>query len=150
PAVLVRGVERPAPLVPVRPAEHAGSVPKLVAAVAAGGAEAEPRRLVDQAFVQGEAHRPGTMARCRRMIDVADEVQAALESNQPVVALESTIIAHGLPYPDNLEIARELEEAVRAGGAVPATVAVIEGVARIGLDPATLERLARSEEHTSE
>ena len=77
------------------------------------------------------------------MIDVADEVQAALESNQPVVALESTIIAHGLPYPDNLEIARELEEAVRAGGAVPATVAVIEGVVRIGLDPATLERLAR-------
>ncbi len=77
------------------------------------------------------------------MIEVAAEVRDALAANQPVVALESTIIAHGLPYPDNLAVAHELEAAVRSGGAVPATVAVIEGVARIGLDDAALERLAR-------
>jgi pseudouridine-5'-phosphate glycosidase len=59
-----------------------------------------------------------------------------------VVALESTIIAHGLPYPDNLSVARELEATVRAAGAVPATVAVVEGRARIGLDEALLALLA--------
>ena len=73
---------------------------------------------------------------------VTDEVAAALANGQPVVALESTIIAHGLPYPDNLELARALEDDVRAGGAVPATIAVIDGHARIGLDAAALERLA--------
>jgi pseudouridine-5'-phosphate glycosidase len=77
------------------------------------------------------------------MIDIADEVHAALEDAEPVVALESTIIAHGLPYPQNLELARELEETVRAADAVPATIAVIRGVPRIGLDAATLEWLAR-------
>ncbi|HEU5055348.1 MAG TPA: pseudouridine-5'-phosphate glycosidase [Kofleriaceae bacterium] len=77
------------------------------------------------------------------MIAVSEEVRDALASNLPVVALESTLIAHGLPFPQNLETAHELEAAVRAGGAVPATVAVVEGVARIGLDAPTLERLAR-------
>jgi pseudouridine-5'-phosphate glycosidase len=77
------------------------------------------------------------------MIDVADEVQNALDASQPVVALESTIIAHGLPFPQNLETAREMEATVRAAGAIPATIAVIEGVARVGLDPAVLERFAR-------
>ncbi len=57
----------------------------------------------------------------------------------PVVALESTIISHGLPRPDNARLAREFEQAVRDGGAVPATVAVIDGQARIGLDDAALE-----------
>jgi pseudouridine-5'-phosphate glycosidase len=71
------------------------------------------------------------------------EVAEALDAVQPVVALESTIVAHGLPWPQNLEVARELEGAVRAGGAVPATIAVIDGIARIGLTPAELERLAR-------
>ncbi|MCX5747860.1 MAG: pseudouridine-5'-phosphate glycosidase [Proteobacteria bacterium] len=61
----------------------------------------------------------------------------------PRVALESTIIAHGLPWPDNLAIGRELEAAVRAGGATPATIAIVDGVPRIGLDDATLEALAR-------
>lgn len=60
-----------------------------------------------------------------------------------MVALESTIIAHGLPYPDNLDIARDLEESVRQAGATPATIAVIDGVPCIGLDPAGLEHIAR-------
>jgi len=63
-----------------------------------------------------------------------------------VVALESTIISHGLPRPDNARLAREFEQAVRDGGAVPATVAVIGGEARIGLDEAALDRLANDED----
>jgi pseudouridylate synthase len=70
------------------------------------------------------------------------EVAAALDEGRPVVALESTIISHGLPRPDNLRIAREIETSVRDGGAVPATVAIVDGQARIGLDDAALERVA--------
>ncbi|MGH8868458.1 MAG: pseudouridine-5'-phosphate glycosidase [Actinomycetes bacterium] len=61
-------------------------------------------------------------------------VTAALEAGRPVVALESTLLAHGLPRPANARVAREVEDAVRAEGAVPATVAVLDGVARVGLD----------------
>jgi len=70
------------------------------------------------------------------------EVADALAGGRPVVALESTIISHGLPRPDNLRIAREIEAAVRAGGAVPATVALVDGQARVGLDDAALDRVA--------
>jgi pseudouridine-5'-phosphate glycosidase len=70
------------------------------------------------------------------------EVADALRQGRPVVALESTIISHGLPRPDNLRVAREIEDAVRAGGAVPATVAVLDGRPHIGLDDAALERVA--------
>lgn len=76
----------------------------------------------------------------------SDEVAAALEAGEAVVALESTIIAHGLPWPHNLEVAQELEAAVRRQGAVPATIAVIDGQARIGLSAEELERLAREGE----
>ena len=74
---------------------------------------------------------------------LAPEVGAALANGAPVVALESTLIAHGLPWPDNLAIGRELEELVRAGGAIPATIAVVDGVVHVGLSPALLEQLAR-------
>jgi pseudouridine-5'-phosphate glycosidase len=74
------------------------------------------------------------------------EVLDALAERRPVVALESTIISHGLPRPDNLRIAREIESAVRSGGAVPATIAVVDGVARVGLDDAALERVAAGDE----
>ena len=70
------------------------------------------------------------------------EVTAALAERRPVVALESTIISHGLPRPDNLRIAREIEAAVRESGAVPATIAVLDGEPRIGLDDAALDRVA--------
>jgi pseudouridine-5'-phosphate glycosidase len=69
------------------------------------------------------------------------EVAEALSARRAVVALESTIISHGLPYPDNLATARSVEEVVRAHGAVPATIAVIDGVLRAGLDATMLERL---------
>lgn len=77
---------------------------------------------------------------------VHEEVAAALADGRPVVALESTIISHGLPRPDNLRIAREIEEAVRAQGAVPATIAVVDGRVRVGLDAPALERIALSPE----
>ncbi|MFK0013950.1 pseudouridine-5'-phosphate glycosidase [Streptomyces sp. NPDC091027] len=73
---------------------------------------------------------------------LSEEVREALAQGRPVVALESTIIAHGLPRPRNLEVGLELEELVRAEGAVPATVAVVDGVARAGLDKTQLERIA--------
>ncbi|MDF6041798.1 pseudouridine-5'-phosphate glycosidase [Streptomyces sp. JH14] len=73
---------------------------------------------------------------------LSEEVQEALAAHCPVVALESTIIAHGLPRPRNLQVAKELEELVRSSGAVPATIAVLDGRAHIGLDKARLERIA--------
>jgi pseudouridine-5'-phosphate glycosidase len=76
------------------------------------------------------------------MLDVAPEVAEALASGRPVVALESTIISHGLPRPDNGRIAREIEAAVRDGGAVPATIALVDGRVRVGLDDAALQAIA--------
>ncbi len=73
---------------------------------------------------------------------VAPEVAAALAEGRPVVALESTLISHGLPYPQNLEVARASEAAVRESGAVPATVAVRDGRLLVGLDEGALEALA--------
>ena len=70
------------------------------------------------------------------------EVSDALAAGRPVVALESTIISHGLPRPDNLRVAREIEEAVRAGGAVPATIAIVGGEPHVGLDDAAMRRIA--------
>ena len=75
---------------------------------------------------------------------VHPEVADALAGGRPVVALESTIIAHGLPRPDNLRIAREIEDVVRSHGAVPATIAVIAGEVSVGLDDEALETLAAS------
>ena len=75
-------------------------------------------------------------------LDVIPEVAAALGEGRPVVALESTLISHGLPYPQNLEVARASEAAVRASGAVPATIAIHAGRLLVGLDEAALEALA--------
>jgi pseudouridine-5'-phosphate glycosidase len=79
-------------------------------------------------------------------ISVAPEVADALRSGGPVVALESTIISHGLPRPTNLDVARQIEGAVRAHGAVPATIAIVDGVIRIGLDDAALAVIAGSDD----
>jgi len=76
------------------------------------------------------------------LLTLSDDVQAAMAGHQPVVALESTVIAHGLPYPDNLATARRMEELIRAHGAVPATIAVLGGRIHVGLTDAELVRLA--------
>ncbi|HKP76003.1 MAG TPA: pseudouridine-5'-phosphate glycosidase, partial [Longimicrobiaceae bacterium] len=78
-------------------------------------------------------------------IDTSAEVAGALEEGRGVVALESTVIAHGLPHPRNLQVARELEDEVRAQGAVPATVGVVGGRPIVGLSAADVERLGTAE-----
>ncbi len=78
-------------------------------------------------------------------LHIADEVAVALAGNRPVVALESTILSHGLPAPRNLTVAARLERVVREAGAVPATIAVLDGVPHIGLTPAELERVCSEE-----
>ncbi|MFF8776627.1 pseudouridine-5'-phosphate glycosidase [Streptomyces sp. NPDC015140] len=79
------------------------------------------------------------------MLVVSEEVGAAIDAHEPVVALESTIIAHGLPRPRNLLVAGELEEVVRREGAVPATIAVLDGRPHVGLDKEQLERVANED-----
>jgi pseudouridine-5'-phosphate glycosidase len=78
------------------------------------------------------------------LITPSAEVAKALSEGAPIVALESTIITHGMPYPQNLEVARQVEADVRAAGAVPATMAVLNGTLRAGLDDAELEALAKA------
>ena len=75
----------------------------------------------------------------------SDEVRAARAAGKPVVALESTIISHGMPYPQNVQTAREVEQIIRDGGAVPATIAIIDGKICVGLSDAQLEQLGNTE-----
>ena len=77
------------------------------------------------------------------LLDLHPEVAAAMAEGRPVVALESTIISHGMPWPQNAETAFAVEAEVRAHGAVPATIAVIDGRLKAGLDRAQVERLGR-------
>ena len=77
-----------------------------------------------------------------RFIEFSKEVQNALENNLPIVALESTIISHGMPYPKNFETAKMCEAVVRNNGCVPATIAILNGKLKVGLEEADLEYLA--------
>lgn len=76
-------------------------------------------------------------------VDIHPEVEDALAHNKPVVALESTIITHGMPYPTSMDMARSVENIVRSTGSIPATIGIIGGRVKIGLEPHELERLAR-------
>ncbi|NND91102.1 MAG: pseudouridine-5'-phosphate glycosidase [Granulosicoccus sp.] len=78
------------------------------------------------------------------LLEFSPDVLAALQNGGPVVALESTIITHGMPFPQNRDTARNVEQAVREGGAVPATIAILGGRIRIGLSGGQLDELARS------
>lgn len=78
----------------------------------------------------------------KQYLDIAPEVAQALAEGKPVVALESTIISHGMPYPQNVEMAQTVEAIIREEGAVPATIAIMDGKYKIGLSAADLERLA--------
>jgi len=82
----------------------------------------------------------------KEIVRLKDEVRDALAAGQPVVALESTVIAHGLPRPKNLETAKEMEQIVRDQGAVPATIAMLDGNLRAGLQASELELLATGDE----
>ena len=80
-----------------------------------------------------------------KSFQLSEEVREALNSGKPVVALESTIISHGLPRPQNLEAAKEFEEILRSAGVTPATIAILDGVPQIGLDAHGVERIANED-----
>jgi len=80
-----------------------------------------------------------------RFLDINPEVAQALDEGAPVVALESTIISHGMPYPKNVETALAVEDVIRKNGAVPATIAIINGVIKVGLTPEEIEYLGTAE-----
>ena len=79
-----------------------------------------------------------------KYITYSDEVKNALENNLPIVALESTIISHGMPYPKNLETAKKCEDVIRRNGCVPATIAILDGKLKVGLNEKELEYLAKA------
>ncbi|EEH19301.2 hypothetical protein PABG_01620 [Paracoccidioides brasiliensis Pb03] len=83
----------------------------------------------------------------RKILKVSEEVQDAVASSKPVVALETTIYTHGFPYPENVALASRLESIVRRWGAVPATIGVLNGVARVGMAPEDLAELASSSQN---
>ena len=76
--------------------------------------------------------------------NINNEIKGALKNQKPVVALESTLISHGLPYPKNLEVAKASIDAVRSSGSVPATIAIIKGEVKIGLDEEDMNILAKN------
>lgn len=76
-----------------------------------------------------------------RFVDLSPEVKSALNNKEPLVALESTIITHGMPYPENVQTAKEVEEIVKSEGAVPATIAILDGRIKVGLSSKDLEQL---------
>jgi len=78
------------------------------------------------------------------LLSISKQVEQALQNNQPVIALESTIIAHGMPFPQNLEVARKLEEIAKKNKVVPATISLMDGKIKIGLNQQELEELASS------
>ena len=75
-----------------------------------------------------------------KYLDIAPEVQQALADGRPVVALESTILSHGMPYPENLGFAHRVEEVIRSLGAIPATCAIVKGRLKVGLTAEELEK----------
>ncbi|MFN0032515.1 MAG: pseudouridine-5'-phosphate glycosidase [Flavobacteriales bacterium] len=81
-----------------------------------------------------------------QLLHFSEEVRIALDKSKPIVALESTIISHGMPYPQNLEVAREVEETVRVHGATPATIAIINGQFHVGLSADELELFAQAKD----
>ena len=80
-----------------------------------------------------------------KYLDIKEEVKQALKENRPVVALESTIISHGMPYPENVEMAKKVEDIIRKEGAVPATIAIMDGKIKIGLSDEDLDILAKAD-----
>ncbi|HEC2152259.1 TPA: pseudouridine-5'-phosphate glycosidase [Staphylococcus delphini] len=86
------------------------------------------------------------MEALQQYIEYSQEVKQAKEEKRPIVALESTIISHGMPYPQNVEMANNVEQIIRDNGAVPATIAIMDGKIKIGLEKAQLETLAKSKD----
>ena len=86
------------------------------------------------------------MKNLEKYLEIKQEVKEALLNNKPVVALESTIISHGMPYPENVKMAKKVEEIIKSEGAVPATIAIMNGKIKIGLTDEDLEELAQAKD----
>ena len=82
----------------------------------------------------------------RNHLEITDEIKEAIEKGKPVVALESTILSHGMPYPENLDFAHKVEEIIRAEGAIPATIAIINGKLKVGLNSDELEIMCQAKD----
>ena len=80
-----------------------------------------------------------------KYLSVTPEIQAALAEGKPVVALESTILSHGMPYPQNLDFGRKVEQIIRDEGCVPATIAILDGKMKVGLNEEELERMCHAD-----
>ena len=80
-----------------------------------------------------------------KYLEIHPEVEAALKENKPIVALESTIISHGMPYPRNVETALNVEKIVRDNGAIPATIAILKGKLKVGLTKDEIEYLGNND-----
>lgn len=80
----------------------------------------------------------------KKYLDISREIKEAIDNGLPIVALESTIISHGMPYPSNVEMAQKTEEIIRKQGAIPATIAIMDGKIKIGLNSEELLRLAKA------
>jgi len=80
-----------------------------------------------------------------KLLQLSDEIQEAIIAKKPIVALESTIISHGMPYPDNVQMAHSVEDIIREEGAVPATIAILDGYIKVGLSKEEIERLSQEE-----
>ncbi len=100
---------------------------------------------IDSADTINPAMSPALVAKLVEYLSITPEISAAIRDGKPVVALESTILSHGMPYPDNLAFAAEVERIVRAEGAVPATMAIIDGVLKVGLTQDELELMCKGE-----
>ena len=104
-----------------------------------------PRSATTPVPAPAPASAPAPGANTQPKLVYSAEVAKARRDGKPVVALESTLISHGLPHPNNIDVARDAQDAVRAAGAVPATIAVIDGKAHVGLDDDTVRRLATAD-----
>src|SRR5699024_8678523 len=82
----------------------------------------------------------------KKFLSFTEEVQNALENNQPVVALETTIISHGMPYPKNINTAKNVEQILRDEGVVPATIGIMNGKIKIGMSEEELEKFANNDD----
>jgi pseudouridine-5'-phosphate glycosidase/pseudouridine kinase len=97
-----------------------------------------PRRLIRPASTWSQS----TPFKRNAPLDIHPEIQQALSERKPIVALETALVTHGLPYPQNLEVSLSLEDIVRTTGSVPATIGIVGGRIKVGLTKGELERLA--------
>lgn len=109
----------------------------------------QKRALTSSFLTSSSSSFSSSISSISSILDINNEVKEALSNKKPIVALESTIISHGMPYPKNLEVAIKLENIIRSKGAIPATIAIINGKPKIGLTSNELELLSKPSQNTT-